>query len=129
MLFNAIRVHLRVRFPAMRWDLVPEERDRRRERLVRAAVAENPATAEMIRDALEQAGIRSMLKNRDPIAAYGGAIGSPWTTEVWVLEGDADAAAAVLGGRPAPEPLAPPAVKRPRTARRWWSRWFGSRPN
>lgn len=104
-----------------------EQRDRARERLVRAAVAENPITAEMIRDTLEQAGIRSMLKNRDPLSVNtGGAFAIPWAMEVWVLEGDAEAAAAVLGGAPPPEALPSPALpaKSPQRRRRWWSRLF-----
>lgn len=99
------------------------ERDRAHERLVRAAVAENPTTAELIRDTLAEAGIRSMVKNCDNLSVvYGGVAAGPWSLEVWVLEGDAAAAAAILGGTPAP-PLPPPAVTAPPRRRRWWHRW------
>lgn len=102
-----------------------EQRDRARERLVRVAVAENPTTASMIRETLTGAGIQSMLKNRDATSVIWGTAGTPWSVEVWVLEGDAEAAAAVLGGTPAP-PLPPPAVE-PHHKRRWWQ-VFDRRP-
>ncbi|MFN8558044.1 MAG: DUF2007 domain-containing protein [Dehalococcoidia bacterium] len=100
-----------------------ERRDRARERLVRAAVAENPATADMVRDTLRAAGIPSMLKNVDALSVSWGGQAPPWALEVWVLEGDADLAAALLGGERAPTPLPPPALgpsERPR--RRWFRR-------
>lgn len=102
-----------------------EGRDRARERLVRVAVAENTITAEMIRETLAQAGIRSMLKNRDGAAVvFGGGLAGSWSLEVWVLEGDADAAAVLLGGPPPPPALSPPAVPEAPAKRRWWSRLF-----
>src|SRR5581483_12308625 len=58
-------------------------RDRRGERLVRLAVAEDPATAEVWRDALEQAGIRSLVRNVDTLAAWSG--GAALTLELLVL--------------------------------------------
>ena len=105
-----------------------EQRDRGRERLVRAAVAENATTAEMIRDTLAQAGIRSMLKNRDAAAVtFGANLAGTWSLEVWVLEGDADAAAALLGGAPEPPPLPSPSVGPGARKRSWWSRVRGKR--
>ena len=105
---------------------MPEERDLVRERLVRAAVAENPMAAELIRDTLAQAGIRTMLKNRDALSVYtGSGLASPWSVEVWVLEGDADTAADLLGGRPAGPALPSPALAETPPRRRWWRRLFG----
>lgn len=93
-------------------------RDIERERLVRVAVAENPATAQLIQDALAEAGIRSMLRNRDSAAAYLGSLAAPFALEVFVLEGDADVAAALLGNSPVPESLPPPADAQPHRKRR-----------
>lgn len=96
-----------------------EPRDRRRERLVRVAIAENPATAAVIQDTLEQAGIRSMLKNRDALAVTWGSQGGPFSAEVYVLEGDADLASALLGGETRAA-LPPPALEEKKRRRRWW---------
>jgi hypothetical protein len=93
------------------------QRDLARERLVRVAVAENPATAQLICDALTEAGIRSMLRNRDNASAYLGSLAAPFALEVYVLEGDADAASALLGDSTVPVPL-PPAQGGRRTKRR-----------
>ncbi len=78
-------------------------RDTAHERLVQVAVAENPATAQMIQDLLRQAGIRSLVKNTDSLfSVTGGMGGMPFTIEVFVLEGDAPAAEAILADeRPA----------------------------
>lgn len=78
---------------------------------MRIAVAEDPATAEVWRDALEQAGIRSLVRDVDTPAAWSGGAGL--TFEVLVLEGDADAARAIVGA----EPDAPP--PEPRHQHRW----------
>jgi Putative prokaryotic signal transducing protein len=95
-----------------------DSRDRRRERLVRVAVADNTFTAEFLKQQLREAGIRSLVRNREGGSGVVGAIGG--TFEVFVLEGDADLASHVLGGPP-PEPLAPPALPAPkRVRRRWW---------
>lgn len=99
------------------------DRDRRHERLVRVALAENPMTAQVIQDALDAAGIRCMVKNRDGAAVMlGGIFTAPFALEVYVLEGDAAAASAILGGRPPAPPLPPPSVEGPRSGqpRRWW---------
>ena len=99
------------------------ERDLARERLVRVAVAENPITAELIRETLTAAGIRCMTKNRDGLSVmFGGSTPVPWALEIWVLEGDADAASALLGGGPAAPPLPPPSLQRSTPKRRWWRR-------
>jgi hypothetical protein len=96
-------------------------RDRRRERLVRVAVADNMFTAEFLRDRLKEAGIPSTMRNREGGAAVVGGIAG--TFELFVLEGDADLAAAVIGDGTPPESLPPPSLPaaRPRTRRRrWW---------
>ncbi|MBI5284814.1 MAG: DUF2007 domain-containing protein [Chloroflexi bacterium] len=46
------------------------------------------AEAQLFRDMLEQEGIRSMLKNRDPVSARDGGMGPPWAYELWVLRRD-----------------------------------------
>lgn len=99
-------------------------RDRSRERLVRVAIAENPLTAHLIEETLARAGIRCMVKNRDPVSVAQGVLASPWALEVYVLEGDADAASLALGGEPLPDPLPPPTVpSRPTPGRGpWWRR-------
>ena len=98
-----------------------EVRDRRRERLVRVAVADNTFTGEMLRDQLREAGIPSMLRNRE--GGVGVISGPGGTFELFVLEGDAARASTVLGGNAPPEslpaprlPAPPPSTKR----RRWW---------
>src|SRR3712207_4053411 len=96
-------------------------RDRRRERLVRVAVADNAFTAEFLRGWLREAGIPCTLRNREGGAAVVGGIGG--TFELSVLEGDADLAAAVIGAGNPPEPLPPPPLPAPRSTirrRRWW---------
>jgi hypothetical protein len=70
-------------------------RDRARERLVRVAVAESPMTAELLAGMLKEAGIRCMVKDVGPAPAVLGA-GALASYELFVLEGDATAAAAVL---------------------------------
>ena len=99
-------------------------RDRRRERIVRVAIAENSFTAEMLRAQLQEAGIRSLIRNRDSgNAVFGGMGGVNYSLEVMVLEGDADLAAAVLGAGPQHEALPPPRLREQRRRqrrRRWW---------
>lgn len=96
------------------------QRDRRRERLVLVAVADNTFTAQLLRDQLRDAGIASSVRNREGGAAIVGGITG--TFEIFVLEGDADLAARVIGGDPTPEPLSPPALPPApeRRRRRWW---------
>jgi hypothetical protein len=94
-------------------------RDRRRERLVRVAVAENTFTAELLKQQLREAGIPALVRNREGGSGVIGAIGG--TFDVFVLEGDADLASHVLGGPPLeslPLPALPP--KRARRRRWWW---------
>jgi len=99
-------------------------RDRRHERLVRVAIAENSLTAHLIQETLARAGIRCTVKNQDPVSVAQGVLASPWALEVYVLEGDAMAAALALGGEGAPEPLPPPALpSRPTSGQvPWWRR-------
>ncbi len=70
-------------------------RDRARERLVRVAVAENPMAAELLAGMLKEAGIRCMVKDVGPAPSFLGA-GALASFEIFVLDGDAAAAAAVL---------------------------------
>lgn len=94
------------------------QRDRGREKLVKVAVAENPVTAELIRQTLTEAGVPCLVKNRDPIGViYGGALSSPFSMQVFVLEGDEEAAIAALGGR-APAELPHPPLPSPRRYRK-----------
>ncbi len=87
------------------------QRDRSHEPLVQVAVAENPATAQMIQDLLQQYHIRSMTKNTDGAFTVTG--GLPFSIEIYVLEGDAGAAEAVLSEhRPAPPQQLPPPRRR-----------------
>ena len=90
---------------------------------MRVAVAENGFTAEMLREQLQQAGVRSLVRNRDAGSVVVGGIGGlSYSFEVFVLEGDADLATAVLGGPP-PEALPSPRLPgrtRRRLRRRWW---------
>ncbi len=95
------------------------QRDRRGERLVRLAVAEDPVSAEVWRDALEQAGIRSLVRNVDTLAAWSG--GAALTLELLVLEGDLEAARAIVDAEPA-APRSEPRHHRPRLWRRPWRR-------
>lgn len=102
-----------------------EQRDRARERLVQVAVAESAYTAELLRDQLAQAGIAAMVRNRDGASPWLGPLGSAYSHELLVLEGDADAANALIGdGPPAPElsppKLAPSSKRAARPRRRWW---------
>jgi hypothetical protein len=65
------------------------ERDRSREPLVKIAVAENPATAELVRQTLAEDGIRCLVKNTDPIGVmYGSLWTSPFALQIFVLSGD-----------------------------------------
>ncbi len=79
---------------------------------MQVAVAENPATAQMIQDLLRQAGIHSLAKNTDSAFSVTGVSTLPFTIEIFVLEGDAGIAEAILSeSRPSrPEQL--PAPKR-----------------
>lgn len=99
-------------------------RGRAHERLVQVAVAESAYTAAMLHDLLLSVGVRALVRNRD--AATGlwlGPIGSPYSHELLVLEGDFDRAAAILAQHD-PLPELPPAArlrpKQPRPRRRWW---------
>lgn len=87
-------------------------RDRSREPLVKIAVAENPATAELIRQILENAGIRCLIKNTDALGViYGSGLTASYALQVFVLQGDETAALAALGddrsGALPPPPLPP----------------------
>lgn len=62
---------------------------------MRVAVAENPMTAELLAGMLKEAGIRCMVKDVGPAPSFLGA-GALASFEIFVLEGDTDAATAVL---------------------------------
>ncbi len=73
------------------------KRDRSREPLVKLAVAENPATGEMIRQLLEDAGVPSLVKNTDALGVLAGSLWtSPFAVQIFVLSGDEPAAQAAL---------------------------------
>jgi len=96
-------------------------RDRKRERLVLVAVADNVLTAELLRDQLREAGVPSTMRNREGGAVIVGGLGG--TFEISVLEGDADLASAVIGGDRPPDALPSPTLPGPRPRpkrRRWW---------
>jgi hypothetical protein len=44
--------------------------------------------ARLLQGILEDNGIRSMVKNRDPVGVDGGGWGAPWKYELWVLRKD-----------------------------------------
>jgi len=76
------------------------ERDRSREPLVKIAVAENQATAELVRQALTDVGIRCLAKNTDPLGVlYGSLWTSPFSVQVFVLSGDEAHAQAIFNAR------------------------------
>jgi hypothetical protein len=70
--------------------------------LVRVAVAADDFDAQLMRDQLAAAGIRSMVQNMDALSASGFAgVGAPFSRAVYVLAGDAERAASVLAEPPA----------------------------
>ena len=71
-------------------------RDPRRERLVRVAVGGDAIEAELLHGILANAGIKVLVKNTDALSAYSGG-GVARSVELFVLEGDAGAARAILG--------------------------------
>jgi hypothetical protein len=80
-------------------------RDPAREPLVRVAVAADDFEAQLMHDQLAAAGIRSMVREQDALASAGiVGVASPFSREIFVLEGDAERAAAVLAEKPAPPP-------------------------
>ena len=44
--------------------------------------------AQLLRQILEQNGVRAMVKNRDAASAQAGGMGPPWAYELWVLRKD-----------------------------------------
>jgi len=54
------------------------------------------AEAQLFRDMLEQEGVRSLIKNRDPVSARAGGMGPPWAYELWVLRRDLRRAREIL---------------------------------
>lgn len=92
-------------------------RDRSREPLVKIAAAENPSTAELVRQLLEEASIPCLIKNTDPLGViYGSLLTSPFAVQVFVLSGDEARAQAVLAeqGWDTGAPLALPSRPAPR---------------
>jgi len=61
------------------------------------AAPNGEAEAQLFHDMLEQQGIRSMIKNRDPVSARAGGMGPPWAYELWVLRRDLLRAREILG--------------------------------
>jgi len=75
-------------------------RDRSREALVKIAVAENQATAELVRQTLADEGIHCLVKNTDPLGVlYGSLWTSPFSVQVFVLSGDEAKAQTIFGDR------------------------------
>ena len=75
----------------------PSGRDRSREPLVKIAVAENPATADLVKQVLDDAGIRCLAKNTDPLGVMSGQLwSSPFSVQIFVLSGDESAAQSAL---------------------------------
>lgn len=88
------------------------ERDRSREKLVKVAVAENSATAELIKQTLAEANVPCLIKNTSALGViYGGGLTGAFALQIFVLEGDEAAALEALGGPPPsalPAPALPP---------------------
>jgi len=61
------------------------------------AAPNGEAEAQLFHDMLEQQGIRSMIKNRDPVSARAGGMGPPWAYELWVLRKDLHRGREILG--------------------------------
>jgi hypothetical protein len=53
--------------------------------------------AQMMRELLDEHGIRAMVKNRDAVSAQAGGMGPTWAYELWVLRRDLRRAREVLG--------------------------------
>jgi hypothetical protein len=89
---------------------------------VKIAVAENPTTADLVRQLLEDSGIPCLVKNTDPLGVlYGSLWTSPFAVQIFVLSGDEPAAQAALAaeGFDIATTLALPAAPaRPRRRRR-----------
>src|SRR5947199_8229404 len=82
-------------------DVQPAERNRFRERLVRVATVTNLVDAALIQDRLQQAGIPCVLETPGLVPVYHGAVW-PARQEIAVLEGDAEAATALLAAAERP---------------------------
>ena len=65
--------------------------------LVLAAQPASEAEAAFLRDLLAQAGIRSLVKNRDGMSVHAGAPGGWFAYEVYVRRGDLARAREVVG--------------------------------
>ena len=92
-------------------------------------MAENPATAELIRQTLAEAGIPCLIKNTDALGVtYAAALTGAFAMQVFVLEGDEEAALVALGGRE-PESLPPPRLPRLRRYRRHQRRGHDDEPS
>lgn len=90
-------------------------RNRAREPLVKIAVAENSPTAELVKQALADVGIRCLTKNTDPLGVmYGQLWSSPFSVQIFVLSGDESAAQAALAacGMNTSEPISLPLRRR-----------------
>lgn len=70
---------------------------RKPQRLVKIAVARDELEASVFKDALEQEGIVSYVKNLDPLTPFGVAPSLPASFEVYVLAPDEKRARWVLG--------------------------------
>lgn len=64
--------------------------------LVLLARPHGEGEAQLFRDMLEHEGIRSLIKNLDPVSARAGGMGPPWAYELWVLRRDLRRAREIL---------------------------------
>ncbi len=69
----------------------------RGQQLVKIATAHDEVEASVIRDALEQEGIATFIKNADPLGSFGVASTLPYSLEIFVLGRDQRRARWLLG--------------------------------
>ena len=67
------------------------------DKLVLLTRPEGEGEAILFRDMLKDAGIRSLVKNRDAVSVNAGGMGPPWAYELWVLRRDLARARGVIG--------------------------------
>ena len=65
--------------------------------LVLLTAPDGVGDAQLLHDMLEDAGIRSMVKNTDATSARAVPIGAPWAYELWVLRKDLARAREIIG--------------------------------
>lgn len=70
--------------------------------LVLVARPQGEPEALMLRELLDEHGIRAMVKNRDAASAQAGGLGPSWAYELWVLRRDLRRARELLDLPPEP---------------------------